>query len=827
MKYHKKDRHFLLHTLEHLLGVSVVLAVAFMLGYVGKVVASPESLLAEVASSVGATTTTSGTVSFRAELMGASCFEGRTKAKYSFLINPIDAGYVVLNTPNGTDYVDITNGRGMERFLQPGAYSWSGTPRSGFTGTGSGNFYVTELCSTTTPPPPPSTTTPPPPPPSTSTTQIEVTFSAQPGPIASCMETGTPLTPVFLLVTNISGGHFVISSNTGMSNAHLEWGEYPLPNGKYTWRAFLNPGYVGAGMFSGEFVLNNSCAGANTTSLPSPPLPVMPTITSSTTPPPPPPGVTTTLPLQPSQPPVNTLQILPRPILSHFVNNHAIPQIPVPVFDGEPIEFRVKTALSASASLFVIDSFGGTKPLGKAVRDDLLSRPGIDLWTLDWDPTDFPEGTYKLGARVIHEDGRNTLSERTTIKISHADATELKVNPEPTSTVSTSVRVTQEEKMAILERIVDPRACVNAAECRIYCESYAAHKERCITFVRIVHEQRTAELEESLADGVSDERLAQLLLSSTRRPKDIPDEITEPYEMKRFCASPDNAELCTNILVRNDMGAPDDLLAKRGVIERAREEERKVFTERIGARAHIDTDDDGVADYDELNIYHTDPTNADSDDDGFHDGAELLARTNPMGGMSTMTFDPNSSTTKHVSDESMLMEDPKIAGVEEDELLEVSGVTVLETGIGASGTTTATKLRLAGRAAPNSFVTIYIFSEPIVVTVKADSSGAWVYTLDKELPDGSHEIYSAITNAGGRILAKSQPLAFVKEAAAVSLISDTAPTGSTAPGFFAGTSLYALIAILIGIIGAALSIIGFMVRERKNEGQGPGTPTPA
>jgi len=37
----------------------------------------------------------------------------------------------------------------------------------------------------------------------------------------------------------------------------------------------------------------------------------------------------------------------------------------------------------------------------------------------------------------------------------------------------------------------------------------------------------------------------------------------------------------------------------------------------------LDTDGDGISDHDEVNIYHTDPTNADTDNDGYNDWVEL------------------------------------------------------------------------------------------------------------------------------------------------------------------------------------------------------------
>jgi hypothetical protein len=80
-----------------------------------------------------------------------------------------------------------------------------------------------------------------------------------------------------------------------------------------------------------------------------------------------------------------------------------------------------------------------------------------------------------------------------------------------------------------------------------------------------------------------------------------------------------------------------------------------------------------------------------------------------------------------------------------------------------------------GRALPNSFVTLYIFSTPVVVTVKTDEQGNWRYTLDTELEDGSHNLYVAMVNNNGRIVAKSPPVPFVKTAEAVEFVPLTTP----------------------------------------------------
>lgn len=50
-------------------------------------------------------------------------------------------------------------------------------------------------------------------------------------------------------------------------------------------------------------------------------------------------------------------------------------------------------------------------------------------------------------------------------------------------------------------------------------------------------------------------------------------------------------------------------------------------------------------------------------------------------------------------------------------------------------------LQLSGEASPNKTVLIYVFSDPLVLSTKTDSSGRWVYTLEEPLEPGEHEAY--------------------------------------------------------------------------------------
>jgi len=50
-------------------------------------------------------------------------------------------------------------------------------------------------------------------------------------------------------------------------------------------------------------------------------------------------------------------------------------------------------------------------------------------------------------------------------------------------------------------------------------------------------------------------------------------------------------------------------------------------------------------------------------------------------------------------------------------------------------------LQLSGYAEPNKSILLYVFSDPLVLSTKTDSSGRWVYTLEEPLEPGEHEAY--------------------------------------------------------------------------------------
>mgnify|MGYP001591408897 FL=1 len=165
-----------------------------------------------------------------------------------------------------------------------------------------------------------------------------------------------------------------------------------------------------------------------------------------------------------------------------------------------------------------------------------------------------------------------------------------------------------------------------------------------------------------------------------------------------------------------------------------------------------DPDKDGLNNNDEFR-YRTNPLKPDTDGDGFLDGDEIKNGFNPL------QFSPGDKSDR------IIFESPKENGEIKKEIYQISAAELV------SSAENKKELRLSGKGLPNSFITIYIYSDlPIILTIKTDSNGNWSYVLDKQLADGQHEVYVVVTDNTGKITAKSEPLFFVKTAEAITVI---------------------------------------------------------
>lgn len=113
------------------------------------------------------------------------------------------------------------------------------------------------------------------------------------------------------------------------------------------------------------------------------------------------------------------------------------------------------------------------------------------------------------------------------------------------------------------------------------------------------------------------------------------------------------------------------------------------------------------------------------------------------------------------------LEQPKLnANIFESKALTISSIETVE-----KETNGRNALKFQGKAEPNQVVALFVYSVmPIVLTVKADDYGNWVYELDKSLVDGKHEIYAVVSNSEGGIIEASLPAPFfIQEAKAVTM----------------------------------------------------------
>ena len=206
-----------------------------------------------------------------------------------------------------------------------------------------------------------------------------------------------------------------------------------------------------------------------------------------------------------------------------------------------------------------------------------------------------------------------------------------------------------------------------------------------------------------------------------------------------------------------------------------------------------DSDYDGLSDYDEKYIYETDPKNARTVTGELTDGEKVSKGINPASQDSEKINyqDPISDIEAHIT-----------------ELYKVTEVALVAD---QSGQTK--RLEFKGQALPNSYITLYIFSTPVIVAVKTDERGEWQYTMDRELENGNHEIVVATVNNSGKILAKGNAIPFTKTAdAAVFGGAGIGNAGSDNPGNFFQENYYL---IILGILLAAITVTLIFAGNKK------------
>lgn len=175
----------------------------------------------------------------------------------------------------------------------------------------------------------------------------------------------------------------------------------------------------------------------------------------------------------------------------------------------------------------------------------------------------------------------------------------------------------------------------------------------------------------------------------------------------------------------------------------------------------LDEDGDGLPDDVERRL-GTDPRAPDTDGDGFSDGQEVRNGYNPLG---AGALDDAPRGVEKAMIEGRALEEPRGA----ESLVDPSFTIAAEAAGPDAEASEEEVIRLSGVAAPNSVVTIFVYSYlPVVVTTTTDENGNWTYDFGSKLAEGRHEAYVSINDDTGKLVAASSPLAFfVREAQAV------------------------------------------------------------
>lgn len=297
-------------------------------------------------------------------------------------------------------------------------------------------------------------------------------------------------------------------------------------------------------------------------------------------------------------------------------------------------------------------------------------------------------------------------------------------------------------------------------------------------------------------DGLREELLQDVrssLSTPTKvTPKDVSDlrkEINQGIEDIEKTAAPNQPAPVTSRKSLEEVATTLDLLSE--AISNQSEPLRREEADLL----YKDSNGDGVSDYDSLYVHNLDPELPSPE--SVYEGRTIKAAEKILLGL-----DPTKSEIVSVAKESPVTS---------------RALVVLTYKVEEVALTERKEIILKGQALPNSFLTLYIYSTPIIVTVKTDERGEWRYVLDQELPNGDHTVYTATVNNSGNIIAKSSPYVFTKTAEAATLRDAPAmqPLATNEPGLLTGGSLWGILAVILSIIVATLILVGMTNQKDK------------
>ncbi|HEY0964648.1 MAG TPA: Ig-like domain-containing protein [Candidatus Paceibacterota bacterium] len=431
--------------------------------------------------------------------------------------------------------------------------------------------------------------------------------------------------------------------------------------------------------------------------------------------------------------------------------------------------------------------------LGSAVE-------GSTHWYYFFDTLQVPNGDYELYVRSRSDGATYVTSPSFKIRVANTTAAPAPVEPTAETTAPAPEPVTEEE-LDTSDTAEAPESVPVINTVRSFSEIPPEE------FARVGTTTQAAEgVEEEINFVLSDYR--DELMELMRRYA-VAQQSGDPMmiDIARKALMDSKSKLITDVLRDNQANHLaddiDEILTERfGSLQKRVDTFEQLRKSANSEGTSLDTDNDGISDFDEKNLYGTNVEEADTDQDGIIDGVEIMRG-----------FDPLDATAEAVIEYELPQE--SIALVQEEALAVEHVVPIIQTD--DSGGNLPVFAEIKGKALPNSFVTLYIFSTPTIVTVKTDTDGSFVYTFEKELEDGAHEVYVAVTDNTGAIMARSNPFRFVKEAQAFTPVDteNSEVVSSETLSEFTSMNSYN-IAVGIGILafGLILLMLGVSLREK-------------
>ncbi len=441
---------------------------------------------------------------------------------------------------------------------------------------------------------------------------------------------------------------------------------------------------------------------------------------------------------------------------------------------------------------------------------------GENIWKYSWNTYLTPNGDYQIFAKITNPFGEYE-SERLNIKIENEVPREEEKEME---LMDEFERISEEIERTEREIKEEEEMARQKIRERVTPETEKEVKERVGKLIEKVKE--ITQMENEMKEVEEEKKLRESWIKTAEEELSEIRSIPEPYKEKikpieeekerglevEKIEMQKSAEKIESLKKELEKEVKEKEEIKKEVIEKVEETEREEMATqledlekkvkekeemKIDMRKVLikDSDGDALSDEEEIRL-GTNLFNPDSDGDSFLDGIEIQTGYDPL---------------KAGPADKIIYQNPQKVPPKKATIYKIERVEKVVLPTGEMG------LKFSGRGLPNSFVTIYIFSKPIVVAVKTDYNGYWEYALDKPLTDGEHRVYATLTNNRGEVVARSEAFIFTKAGEKIFRIFEL-PTETISPVQTLQKPFIILILILIILaLVIALIIIGLSDKE--------------